>query len=275
MSQMMVQAAVTMGQLQNKLDVIGNNLANSQTTGYKSRQVEFSSLLFQQINNMTHPSNALARVTPDGIRVGTGAKLGSINSNLSSGALQTTDRDLDTALINESHLFTVEVIQNNQSEIQYTRDGSFYLQPIRNDSVMLTTADGNPVLGRNGRIEIDAGFDSINILSDGNIIVKRGDNTENVDSLQIYEAHKPRLLEAAGDNLFRIPDEILLTENIDTILEQVGNGNNLVQSGTLESSNVDMAEQMTEMINTQRSYQFNARTISMADQMMGLVNQLR
>ncbi|WP_336261122.1 hypothetical protein [Pseudogracilibacillus sp. SO30301A] len=84
----MDQAAVTMNQLQNQIDMIGHNYANSETYGYISRQAEFSNLLTQQIMNMTDPENALGRVTPDGIRVGTGARLGAINNNLSLGANQ-------------------------------------------------------------------------------------------------------------------------------------------------------------------------------------------
>src|SRR5690625_3114505 len=163
MSNAMIQAAVTMGQLQNKLDVIGNNLANSQTTGYKSRQSEFSSLLFQQINNLNHPQNATGRLTPDGLRVGSGAKLGSVNLNTEKGTIMQTDRELDVALLQKNHYFQVEVTENNQTQIQYTRDGSFYLQPINNDqSLLLTTKDGHPVYGMNGPIEIAPGFDQIN-----------------------------------------------------------------------------------------------------------------
>src|SRR5690625_3361915 len=124
----MIQAAVTMNQLQNKLDVISNNLANSKTTGYKSRQANFASLLFQQMDNMTDPANAEGRLTPDGIRIGAGAKLGSVSSNLSTGAISETDRVLDTALLADNHLFQIQVTENGATETQYTRDGAFYLR---------------------------------------------------------------------------------------------------------------------------------------------------
>src|SRR5690625_1469890 len=105
MSRMMIQAAVTMNQLQNKLDLIGNNLANSQTTGYKSRQTEFSSLLFQQINNLTDQANLVGRETPDGLRVGSGARLGSINTDLSLGSFTETRSEEHTSeLQSRGHL---------------------------------------------------------------------------------------------------------------------------------------------------------------------------
>jgi flagellar basal-body rod protein FlgG len=276
MSRTMIQAAVTMNQLQNKLDVIGNNLANSQTTGYKNRQANFSSLLFQQMNNLTDPRNAEGRLTPDGIRIGSGAKLGSINSNMQLGALRNTDRALDTALLDANHLYQVQVIENGVTETRYTRDGAFYLSPVNNNQqVMLTNSDGNPVLGINGPIVIDEGFDDITLLPNGEIRVTRGATTEIAGRIAVVEAVRPHLLEATGENLFRLPNLAELGFNIAEIIQPVGQNEQILKSGTLEASNVDMSQEMSELIMTQRAYQFNARTISMSDQMLGLINQLR
>lgn len=272
MSRAMIQAAVTMNQLQQKMDVIGNNIANSQTTGYKARQSEFASLLFQQINNMTDPQNAEGRLTPDGVRVGSGAKLGSVNLNLSVGSLQETGRSLDVALLQPNHLFQVSVTENNITETRYTRDGAFYLSPMENNMVMLTTKDGSPVLGENGPITFLDGFDLIEVQGNGEIVVKRGSNSEVVGQLAVVEAVRPRILEAAGENYFRLPDLAALGFNQAEIIQEVPA---TVKGGTLEMSNVDLAKEFTDLINAQRSYQLNARTISMGDQMMGLINQLR
>lgn len=271
----MVQAAVTMNQLQSKLDMIGNNLANSQTTGFKSRQTEFSSLLFQQINNLSDPANAQGRLTPDGIRVGSGARLGSINADLSIGAMIDTERALDVALLDENTLFQIEVTENGVTEVQYTRDGSFYLSPVEGESLMLTTADGYPVLGENGPIIIEDGFDSIDILSNGQIQIKRGNQSEVVGNLAIVEAIRPRLLEAVGQNAFRLPNLEQLGYDFNEIIQDANQAGDLLKSGALEHSNVDVSEQMTEMIVAQRAYQFNARTITMSDQMSGLINTMR
>lgn len=276
MSRTMIQAAVTMNQLQNKLDLIGNNMANSQTTGYKSRQADFASLLFQQINNSIDPADEEGRLTPDGVRIGSGARLGSININSALGAIKATDRALDTALLNENHLFQIQVVENGIAETQYTRDGAFYLSPVNNNqSVMLTTKDGQPVLGENGPIIFAAGFDSVDIQPNGQIAVRRGNQTETVGTIAIVEAVMPRLLVANGKNAFRLPDLDVLNYNMEDIIQDVDQNNAILKSGALEQSNVDMAKEMTDMILTQRSYQFNARTISMSDQMMGLINQLR
>lgn len=273
MSRSMIQAAVTMNQLQQKIDVIGHNVANSQTTGYKARQAEFSSLLYQQINNLNDPANAEGRLTPDGVRVGSGAKLGSINIDLSVGSLQETGRALDIALLQPNQLFQVSVTENNVTETRYTRDGSFYLSPIANNQVMLTTKDGDPVLGTTGQIIFENGFDDIQIADNGLITVKRGMNTEVVGQLEVVEAVRPRLLEATGNNNFRLPTDLAaLGYNQAEIIQEVPAQ---LKSGTLETSNVNMGKELTDLITAQRSYQFNARTISMGDQMMGLVSQLR
>lgn len=274
MTRTMIQAAVTMNQLQNKLDVIGNNLANSETTGFKSRQADFASLLFQQIDNLADPANAENRLTPDGLRVGSGAKIGSIQSDLTPGAITETDRALDTALLGDNYLFQIQVTENGATETRYTRDGAFYLNPINNDqAIMLTTKEGHPVTGENGPIVIAAGFDAIDIQSNGDIMVSRAGQTELVGKIAVVEATRPQSLEATGKNTFRLPDGPGF--NVEEIMQAIPADTNVLKSSALEQSNVDISRQMTDMMLAQRSYQYNARTISMGDQMSGLINQLR
>lgn len=275
LSRPMIQAAVTMQQLQQQLDNIGHNLANSETTGYKNRQSEFSSLLFQQIDNLNDPANLEGRLTPDGLRVGSGARLGATNIDLTEGAIKETKRDLDVALLHDNHLFQVAATDGEVTETHYTRDGSFYLQPVNNNAVMLTTEDGDPVLGDSGPIVIQEGFDDIDIQPDGQIVVTRNGQTEIAGVLEIVEAIRPRLLETTGQNNFRLVDLEALGYNTTDVIQMPAEQGNLLKSGELEHSNVDMAKEMTDMITAQRSYQFNARTISMGDQMMELINQLR
>lgn len=275
MSRMMLQAAVTMQQLQQKLDIVGHNIANSQTTGFKARQADFQSLLFQQINNMTDPRNGEGRLTPDGIRVGSGAKLGAINQRFTAGAIIDTERALDVALLNDYYFFQVEVTDGETTETRLTRDGSFYLSPINDTELMLTDGDGHPIIGTNGQIIIPKTADHVQINPNGQVVVWEGQTSNVYGTLNIVEAIRPRVLEAVGQNFFRLPDATALGYNADDFIVNRTGEQNVLRSESLEQSNVDLAEEMTDMLLAQRSYQFNARSITMGDQMLGLINQLR
>lgn len=272
---MMGQASAAMKALQHKLDMIGHNLANSNTHGYKARKVEFQSLLKQNINNLSDPNNARGRITPNGIRVGTGAKVGTTNSNLALGAMQVTGRNLDTMLLHENHFYQIRVQQDGVDEIRYTRNGAFYVTPLGNGQVELVTSDGYPVYGVNGPIRFNDHFDAIRINERGEVIVTYGTTDVVAGRLAIVEIVRPRLLEAVGDNAFRLPDLAALGYNLDEIVRMAPGDVPLVKNQALETSNVSIQEEMTDMIITQRAYQLNARAITTADQMQGLINQLR
>lgn len=277
MSRMNVQAAVTMRQLQNKLDLIGNNVANLNTSGYKSQSANFSSLMYQNIDNLSDvEANATGRQTPHGIRLGSGARMGHTNINLDLGSLDTTDRGLDVALLEDNHLLQVQVTENGFTETRYTRDGSLYLQPLPDGQLMLTTSEGHPVLGQAGEtIVFDENIDDVTINEIGQIVTVRNGVEVVEDQLALVEAVRPQFLEPAGQNLFRLPDLTDAAYVAEDIVTEVAPFDNSIQSRTLEQSNVDLTVQMAELLQTQRAYQFNSRTITMHDQMRGLVNQLR
>ncbi|MDC3416714.1 flagellar hook-basal body protein [Aquibacillus salsiterrae] len=275
MSRIAMQAAVTMGQLQNKLDVIGNNMANVDTTGFKTRNAEFSSLLVQQINNLSAPENAQGRLTPDGIRVGAGARMSNTTLDLKAGALKETGRALDLALLKGNHFFQIAVTENGETETRYTRAGNFYLNPLGNDQVAIATADGFPLLGADGPVVLADNMEAISITSTGAIEVTRNGQTAVEGQLQVVEAVRPRLLEATGNNNFRLSEQSLQAFDPGEIIPVADEAEVQIKSGSLENSNVDVAKQMTDLVTTQRVYQLNARSISMNDQMMGLINQLR
>ncbi|GAA0487143.1 flagellar hook-basal body complex protein FlhP [Salinibacillus aidingensis] len=262
-------AATTMGQLQQKLNLIGHNLSNSSTTGYKARTANFSSLLHQQINQNGIDGEA-PRQTPEGLRQGTGAKLGHTKVRMDAGTITQTERPLDVALSGEKHFFQVQVTENGAAETQYTRAGNFYLQPINNNQqVSLVTAQGNPVIGENGPIVLQSDMDEISIQDNGNILVRRGEQQQVEASLEVMEIDRPRSLETAGGNRYRIPDNVPAA-GMTAVAPDPG-----LHVGALESSNVDMGEEMTNMLEMQRAYQMNSQSISMGDQMAGLINQLR
>jgi flagellar basal-body rod protein FlgG len=277
----MITAANTMNQLQQQLDVISNNIANLNTNGYKKRETNFGELLVQQFNNL--PREQANRLTPDGVRRGVGAKLAETNIVLKQGTVVDTGRSLDVALTKEGQFFRVLVqTENGEEAIRYTRAGAFYLSPSANNpnQLMLVTSDGYPVLdSRNEPILIRDGFKDIQISATGAVSVTapNGEVMQTFD-LGVTTILRPQLLQSLGENLYGFPNLNELNVNeADVAVNMVGNLRQAigVRQGALEQSNVDLTTEMTDMLITQRSYQMNAKSISLSDQMMGLINGIR
>ncbi|OLO42311.1 flagellar biosynthesis protein FlgG [Alkalihalophilus pseudofirmus] len=279
MNTSMMTASVTMGQLQKQMDTIAHNLANTNTTGFKRREATFSDLLFQQVNNQMVPSMETGRLTPNGIRVGAGAKIGQTALRTEQGSIQTTDRPLDLAIQNPNHFFQVEVRNDDQSEVRYTRDGAYYFSqnPDNPNVLNIVTGQGHFLLGPNGPVTVPADHSEVQIDENGVIsVILRDGTTVGAGRLELVNVQRPQILEQLGENLFGLPNNLIEQGYVPAdILGVIPAGQVSVRQGALEMSNVDMGREMSEMILAQRSYQFNARSISMADQMMGLVNSIR
>lgn len=274
MNRIMINATNTLGQLQKQLDVISNNLANADTNGFKSREATFSDLLVQQFQNQLHPNREMGRMTPEGIRLGTGAKLAQTKMNTKLGPIQTTGRSLDLALTNENQYFKVLVQENGREEIRFTRNGAFYLSPVNGNQVMLVTAEGYPVLDEQNRPVQFNGQSGQNVTVDktGRLSVGGGQAV----NLGIVSVERPQYLEQKGNNLLGLPaDSTVAIGEVARDLTGALRSEISVQQGALEKSNVDISKKMTDMINVQRSYQFQSRSVTLGDQMMGLVNSLR
>jgi flagellar basal-body rod protein FlgG len=277
----MITAANTMAQLQQQLDVISNNIANSNTTGFKRRETNFGELLAQQFTNL--PNDKATRLTPNGVRYGVGARLAETNVVLAQGALTKTDRALDVALAKEGQFFRVLVQgENGAQEIGYTRSGAFYLTPSAENpnELMLVTSDGHPVLDENNApILLPEGFKNITISNNGTITAVASDGrVMRRANIGITTILRPQLLQSVGDNIFTLPDLNALNVNeADVAVNMTGNLRNQISmtQGALEQSNVDLGTELTDMMITERSYQLNARAISLSDQMLGLINGIR
>lgn len=278
MNTSMIAASVTMGQLQRKLDTISHNIANTNTTGFKRREATFSDLLFQQVNNQSATQYEAGRLTPDGLRVGSGAKIAQTALRLEQGPLITTDRQLDFAIAEKNHFFQIETVENGNAVQRLTRDGTFYLSedPANPQQLAIVTSNGDFVLNSTGnRINVPMNFQSISLSAAGQLLVTGNDGTiQNIGQFGLAHVLKPQLLDAVGDNLYRLPDFAALGIAAGDVFENVAVGNRVSQ-GFLEGSNVDLGREMNELVMTQRHYQFNSRAISMADEMTGLVNGLR
>ena len=282
MNRSMINASNTMTQLQQQLDLISNNMANAGTTGYKRQETNFSELLYQQFNNQPNKQAEISRNTPFGIRQGSGAKLAHTSIQMVPGALKQTDRPLDAALTQENLFFKVLVNENGRQAVRYTRDGSFQLTPTNNAGQwVLADSNGNAVAGPNNEpILVRGSVKEVRIDANGNFTAVPENNTlpEQTFELGIVEVKKPHLLQGKGSNLFGLPNLNALNLAVQDVVEEVDGAERAglnIRQGALEESNVDMASEMTELMITQKSYQFNSKSISIADQMMGLVNGLR
>lgn len=270
----MLSATNTMSQLQNKLDTISNNIANSNTTGYQSRNATFGELLYQQFENDV--GDKATRQSPKGIRIGVGAAITQTQLNTKVGTLQSTSRALDFALDQEGQYFAVK----NGDQNLLTRQGNFYLSPTTGDQTELVNAEGYKVADSEGNaISFDKTISDITSSKEGVLNVTFSDGTKTQRQLAVVQVDKPQLLKNDTGQYLRYADDIAEgfpdEENIAHVMQGNERTNISVQSGVLESSNVDLSKEMSELINTQRSYQFNARTITMADQMLGLINSVR
>lgn len=281
MNRTMITATNTLAQLQKHMDMIGHNLANVDTAGYKRREASFTDLLVQEYRNQ--PNNALEqnRMTPFNIRQGNGAKLGQAQLVLAQGSLKTTDRSLDTAFSAEGQFYRV-MVQNEDgsSVVHLTRNGALYLSPLSETESMLVNSDGHAILDENNQpITIRGNVKEFKINENGQFAAEGYEGTSQQINLGVVRVNKPQFLEQKGGNLLGLPDNLaelgvteaeVLTELTGPLREQVA-----LQQGVLEQSNVEMSKEMTDLINVQRSYQFHAKSITLADQMLGLVNGIR
>ncbi len=280
MNRTMITATNTLSQLQKQMDMIGHNLSNTDTNGYKRRDASFSELLVQQVKNQSVDKFESGRLTPLGVREGNGAKLAQSQLILNQGSLKATGRELDFAMTSDRQFFKVLAQDENTSAVRYTRDGAFFASPTGNGEAMLVNGSGLPVLDENDNyITFPEDTSSFTLEDNGVLTVSGSGGGEEQFNLGIVNVEKPQFLQQFGGNLLGFADnldELGVTE--DEVVTNVTGGArseiSLVQS-SLEGSNVDISKEMTDMLNVQRSYQFQARSISLADQMMGLVNGIR
>ena len=282
MNRMMITSTNTMDQLQKKIDTISNNMANVSTTGYKRKEAFFQDMLVQEMNNQERADKEKGRLTPNGIRIGVGAKLNQAQVIMDQGSLKSTDRKLDVALLKENQFFKIKAQEGNASALRFTRDGAFYLSPIDGTSnrQRLVTGNGDPVLDEsNQEIIMEGSPKELAFNERGELTVTTYDRGTQTFPLGIVSIQKPQFLEMTNNNTFALPQNMAqlgVTEaDILTQLSGKGRGEISLKQGVLEQSNVDLSTEMTELMTAQRQYQFQSRAVSMADQMMGLVNGIR
>jgi len=276
MNRTMITASNTMAQLQKQLDIISNNVANIQTHGYKRREATFSDLMAQHVQNMGRPNAEVGRLTPNGIRLGVGAKLGQAKMVLTQGNVVSTDRMLDFAINSENQFFKVLT----ENGVQFTRNGAFYLSPVGDNQTLLVNSDGLPILDENNnQIVFNGPLKEISLSDEGQLVFTPDEGPQQTFAIGMIAVQKPQFLEQKGNNLLGLPENFnqlnvleadVYTELVGALRTEIN-----IQQGSLEQSNVDLSKEMTDLLNTQRSYQFQARSITLADQMLGLINGIR
>lgn len=272
----MLTATNTMSQLQQKLDTVSSNIANSNTVGYKARNATFGEMLYQQFNNDT--GDRAPRQSPAGIRMGVGAQIAQTKLNTKVGNVTQTNRKLDFALTKENQYFAFRSPTTDQ--LVLSRQGNFYLSPNANGGTSLVNSDGYNVVNSQGQpITFNRDVSDITVTPDGTMNVTFAGGGRQDVQLGIAQVSKPNLLKQDEDKYLRYSDDIAAQYPNEGDIANLIVGNDRaqisVEGGALESSNVDLSKEMSELINTQRSYQMNARTITMADQMLGLINGMR
>ncbi|MCR5802242.1 MAG: flagellar hook-basal body protein [Lachnospiraceae bacterium] len=264
-------AATGMLAQQTSLDNIANNLANVNTTGYKTQEIEFKNLLYQEFQTKTTSANGETK--PSSAQVGLGTRVSSINTNFRQGSFFANDNPTSFA-IGGSGFFAV---RGENGNAYYTRNGNFKFTLAANGGNMLADTDGHPVLDVKGEpIILDAKYmpDKVTVTKDGDICYPDEKNNPQPIGVRIgiWQFNNPNGMYREGDTLFST------TAASGPAINEYNN-NNIIKStinqGYLEGSNVNVADEMVNMITTQRAYELNSRAITTSDTMLEQANNLR
>lgn len=256
-------AASGMKSLQLQIDTISNNLANVNTTGFKTQRVEFQDLLYEKIDQSTFVDG---EGKPAPIEVGHGVMPVSTVKSFSTGSMLQTTNELDFAIDGNGFF----VVNNEKGEEVYTRDGSFKLS-ITDGSARLATSDGYLLQGEDGEIDLGENVERIEVGKNGSVMVKRSDSEEleEVGVLKLVNFVNASGLESLGQNSYK--STVASGEPIDNDEGSAGE----VWQGFLEASNVSVVEEMVSMISAQRAYEINSKSIQTADRMLEIANGLK
>ena len=245
-------AATGMTSQQMMVDVIANNLANINTTGFKRSQINFQDLLYVK---MTQAGAEVAAgiKTPTGLEVGSGVRAASTSKVFTVGELENTGRPMDIAITGDGFL---QVTLPN-GDTRYTRDGALQINPDR----QLVTASGYAI---EPAITFPDGFTNVDVGKDGTVSATVNGITSPIGILQLVNFPNSTGLSNEGDNLYA------QTEASGTAVPGTAGENGLgyIQSGMLEKSNVQMVTELVNLITAQRAYEINARAIRVGDEML-------
>jgi len=249
------------------VDVISNNLANVNTTAFKKEKAEFKDLLYETLSRAYVLED---RGKPVNLQVGHGTIVSATVKNFQTGSFEKTDNPLDFAIDGEGFF----MVLGPRDDILYTRDGSFKIS-VTDMGKMLATSEGYPVLDEFGIqiiFDYDLDLSKLNVSEDGDlsytdedgIVVPLG------QKIGLVSFENRNGLESIGKNLYAVtPASGEAAANEDLINKSV-----LLQR-FLETSNVQVVEEMVKLIVAQRAYELNSKAIQSSDEMIGMANNLK
>lgn len=255
-------AATGMLAQQLNVEVISNNMANMGTTAFKRNRAEFQDLLYQSQRRVGSTSSDAGTTVPAGVQIGLGVKTAAVYRINEQGPMQTTNNDFDIA-INGQGYFQVELPSGDNA---YTRAGSFQL----NENGEIVTADGYPIIPR---ITVPAEAVDISINPSGEVLVKLDGQvqSQNQGTIQLALFPNESGLEAKGDNLYM--ETPASGGPVTGSPGDPGYGKTVQHS--LEGSNVNVVNEITNLITAQRAYEMNSKVIKTTDEMMSSMSNLR
>jgi flagellar basal-body rod protein FlgG len=253
-------AATGMEAQQLNLNTIANNLANVNTPGFKRSKIEFQDLLYQKPTRASGTDTGAGNLVPTGIEVGNGSRVAATSKVFTQGQLTSTGEKLDVAIQGEGFF----EIQRPDGTTGYTRDGSFKLSA----QGQVVTIDGLPVLS--GFQPIPPGTTGVTISENGQVTVQSTAGSTSF-RLTLSRFANPSGLRSLGGNLY----EETAASGTPEIGQPGEQGYGSVMQGYIESSNVNIVEEMVNLIVAQRAYEINSKSIQTSDEMLQNINQMK
>ncbi len=243
---------------QSRMNVISNNLANVNTTGFKRDRAVFEDLLYQNIRQAGGQTGATTQA-PTGLMLGTGVRIVATEKIQIQGNMVNSQNPLDLAITGEGHF---QILQADGT-LAYTRDGNFKVSATG----QLVTASGAPL---QPAITIPPTAASVTFGRDGTVSVElAGGGQQVLGKLQLARFMNPAGLQSLGQNLVKETP----ASGVAQVLQPGAGGAGSLMQGTLEASNVNVVEEMVNMIETQRAYEINSKAIAAVDGMLKYMNQ--
>ncbi|MCL6558579.1 MAG: flagellar basal-body rod protein FlgG [Firmicutes bacterium] len=240
------------------VDTVSNNLANANTPGFKKSRVDFGQLLQQDLKNNGIP---VSRGNGEAVEPahGGGVKVVDSGKIFAPGEIINTNRPFDLAVLGDGYF----LVRTPEGEARYTRDGSFEKDNAGN----LVSANGYILEG----VKLPEKYDKVVIKGNGEVMVESAEGTTAAGRIRLYVFNNPDGLSAVGENMY-----VETWASNAPIAGTAGAGGfGSIAQGSLEAANVEPVEEVTTMLDAQRAYSFNARTMRTADEMWGMANNLR